>query len=180
MLWSVRNRRSLIWLGLGLLLGVAVAGFWPHTPLHAVATDRAETFAIATGQLDEQVEAVYFLDFLTGDLRGMALGKMGGKFNAFFGPQNVGADLGVDQSKNPRYLLATGFADLRRGAGAGPSPSRGVIYVAEITTGRIAAYSSPWQAGAFNAARMIKVPFALLDMKPFRTAAAPVAAPAAK
>ena len=40
---------------LGLVGGVvgalAVAGYWPHTPLHAVATDRYDTFAMATGPL---------------------------------------------------------------------------------------------------------------------------------
>ncbi len=51
-----------------LLIGIVLGGFLPHIPLHAVATDRGETYIIATGLLDTDVEAVYFLDCLTGDL----------------------------------------------------------------------------------------------------------------
>ena len=36
--------------------------------MHAVATDRHENFAIATGQLDEDMEAIIVMDSATGDL----------------------------------------------------------------------------------------------------------------
>ena len=48
-------------------VGLVLTGFLPDTPLHAVSTDRTDTFAMATGPVDSEVEAVYFLDFLTGD-----------------------------------------------------------------------------------------------------------------
>ena len=38
-------------------------------PLHATATHGLDKFAIATGLVDDSVEALYFLDFLTGDMR---------------------------------------------------------------------------------------------------------------
>ena len=55
--------------------GLVLSGLWPQTPLHATATDRSDTFAIATGAVDDDTEAVYFLDFLTGDLRAVVLGR---------------------------------------------------------------------------------------------------------
>ena len=113
------------------------------TKLHGVATDRYENFAIATGPLDGEVEAVYFLDFLTGDLKAAVLNINNGKFNAFFS-YNILQDLGVDAAKNPRYLMVTGVADLRRIGGSNVQPSASVVYVAELTTGRIAAYAVPW------------------------------------
>jgi hypothetical protein len=146
-----------------LILG----GLWPHTPLHAVATDRLDTFAIATGPLDEDVEAVYFLDFLTGDLGALALGKQTGKFTARFS-YNVLKDLGVDPLKNPRFLMVTGVADLRRRGGPGLQPSRGVVYVAEVTTGRVAAYAVPWSPAMHAAGQTIMKPLLLLDVLQFR------------
>ena len=67
MLMSKHTR--LAFLGLGLAIGMLLAGLWPNTPLHAVATDRSESFLMATGGLDEGIEGVYVLDCLTGELR---------------------------------------------------------------------------------------------------------------
>src|SRR5271165_5670736 len=100
-------------LGIGLVIGMLFAGGWPNVPLHAVATDRTEGFAIATGYCDESVEAVYFLDFVTGDLSAAVVSKQNGHFNAYY-THNVIADLGIAPSRTPRFLLTTGMVDLRR------------------------------------------------------------------
>ena len=47
-----RQYRWLIAMGIGLVGGLILSGLWPHTPLYAVATDRVDTFAMATGPLD--------------------------------------------------------------------------------------------------------------------------------
>ncbi len=143
--WRWKHAR-LVWLGLGLAAGLLLAGFWPNTPLRAMATDRNETYAIATVPLDENIEAVCFLDFLTGNLGAAAVSKQTGVFNAFWGC-NVNSDLEVDPAKNPRYLLVTGYADLRRG---GSGPSKGNIYVAEVISGKMAAYAIPWSSPMHN------------------------------
>ncbi len=72
-----RQYRWLIAVGAGLIGGLILGGLWPHTPLYAIATDRADTFAMATGFLDSETrtEAVYFLDFLTGDLTAVGAGN---------------------------------------------------------------------------------------------------------
>ncbi len=69
---------------LGLVVGLNVSGVWPSIPLHATATQGLDKFAIATGLVDDSVEAVYFLDFLTGDLRAAVINPKNGKFNSFF------------------------------------------------------------------------------------------------
>ena len=112
-----RNTIALIYLGVGLMAGFAVAAFWPSTPLHATATDRCDTFAIATGFLDDKIEAIFLLDFLTGDLKAAAVSRANGKFNCFY-TCNINADMGVDPSKNPHYLMTTGIADLISVGGA--------------------------------------------------------------
>ncbi len=139
------------WLGIGLLGGLILGGIWPQTPLHAVATDRSKSFAMATGPVDDDVEAVYFLDFLTGDLTAVVLGRQGDGFTAFY-RYKVLDDLEVNPSKNPQYLMTTGMVNLRRGA-AGLRPGLAAVYVAEVTSGLVAAYAIPWDKGARAAGR---------------------------
>ncbi len=164
------KRRPALWLAVGLLLGVVLAGFCPHAPLHATATDRYEKFAVATGMVDDGVEAIYFLDFLTGDLKAAVLSKhIPPRFNAFY-QRNIINDLGIDPAKNPRYLMVTGLNDLRRG-GSRLRPSVGVCYVAEITSGRVAAYAIPWDAQSHASGQTAMGEILRLDVAQFRTAA---------
>ena len=169
-MFQVLRSNRLVWLGIGLVIGLILSGLWPQAPLHAVATDRGDTFAVATGFVDEGVEAVFFLDFLTGQLNAVVLGRQGRGFAASYG-FNVAAHLGVDPAKNPKYLMVTGSADMRRGmAGAQLSPS--VVYVAEVTTGKVGAYAVPWSKAAYSSGRVMPphllVPLAVTQ---FRVAA---------
>ena len=56
-----------------------------------------------------ETEAVYFLDFLTGNLSAVVLGRQGNGFTAFY-QYNVLNDLGVDPARNPRFMMVTGMA----------------------------------------------------------------------
>lgn len=152
-----------------LIIGLTVGGLWPQAPLHATATDRAESFAIATGMVDTDIEAVYFLDFLTGDLRAAVLNFQNGKFNALY-EYNVLADLGVEAGKTPKYMMVTGIADLRRSATRGKFGTS-VVYVAEANSGRVAAYALPWDRSVAVAGRQITSKMQPLDARQFRTAA---------
>ncbi len=173
MLHSIQQRGG-SWLAVGLLFGglggLLLGLVWPTNEAHGVATDRYENFAIATGPLDGEVEAVYFLDFLTGDLKAAVLNINNGKFTAFFN-YNILQDLGVDAAKNPRYLMVTGVADLRRIGGSNVQPSASVVYVAELTTGRIAAYAVPWNPALHKQGAAFQAQLVPLDVAQFRNAA---------
>lgn len=172
MMQGFKSNRML-WLAAGLLVGAATVSFLPSVPLHAVATDRIETFAIATGPVDEEVEAVYFLDFLTGDLRAVVMGKQGNKFQAFF-TANVMEMMGLDPSKRPKFLMVTGVCDLRRGGAAmSVQPGRALVYVAEVTSGKVAAFAVPWSPSMRAGGQMIRQNLIPVDMTKFRTAAVP-------
>jgi hypothetical protein len=172
MLHTLRSRHAgLVFLGLGLVAGLLLARLWPSTPLHAVATDRSDTFLMATGALDEGVEGVYLLDCVTGELRGAALSRQTGKFHAFF-RGNAANDLGVDQTKNPHYMMVTGVGDLNSQGGARIAPSKGIIYVAEISTGKVAAYMIQWSRNLHTMGQRYVAPFTILDMFPMRQPAA--------
>ena len=158
------------WLGLvafGLTGGLIVGGLWPRTPLHAVATDRIDTFGMATGSVDNDVEALYFLDFLTGELNAVVLGKNPGSWTGYYAA-NVAADLGVDPQKNPKYMMVTGVAYLRRAGGSRLQPSSSICYVAEVTSGKVAAYSVPWSPSMYAAGQVQKCPLVLVGVTRFR------------
>jgi len=165
-----RMRTVAVALALGVRCGIALgwSGVWPSAPMHAVATDRVDGFAVATGPIDDEIEAVYFLDFLTGDLRAAVLSRQSGKFNAFY-QANVAQILGVDLSKNPRFMLVTGLADIRRG-GPRLQVGRSAVYVAEVTTGKVAALAVPWGPTPASAGQLIQQPLLLMDVTTFRAA----------
>jgi hypothetical protein len=155
-----------------MLFAAAWVAVWPNVPLHAVATDRTEGFAIATGYCDESVEAVYFLDFVTGDLTAAVVSKQNGRFNAFF-TRNIVADLRINPLKPLRFLLTTGAADLRRTGGKNTIYSKSLVYVAELQSGNVGAYAIPWSSSAWTAGQTMKGEISLLDVGAFRHAGAP-------
>ena len=163
-------------LGIVLMLAMLLTGRWPNMPLQAVATDRSDGFAMATGYCDDSVEAVYFLDFLTGDLSAAVVSKQTGRFNAFY-THNVMGDLDVNLTKPPRFLLTTGMVDLRSTGGKTNTLSRSLVYVAELQSGRVAAYAIPWSSSAWNSGQTLRGQFTLLDVGRFRSAGSPLAAP---
>ena len=132
-----KRQAWLVWLAVGLIVGLVIGGLWLQTPLHAVATDRYEGFIMATGWVDEGVEAVYFLDSLTGALRAKVVSNQTQNFQAHY-EANVARDFAVAvetlnvrirQANNaarrgappqpeiqvpqtPNYMMVTGVADL--------------------------------------------------------------------
>src|SRR5690606_19016806 len=120
-----------------LVLGLNASGVWPSVPLHAAATDSQENFAIATGAVDGQVEAIFALDFLTGDLKAAVLQPQTGRFASLFG-YNVLQDFGAEL-RNPKFTMVTGLAEFPRGAQN--VQIRSVVYISETTTGRVVCYA---------------------------------------
>ena len=125
---SVKRSRTALGIGfvLGLLLGVGMLiGSWvtmsnrqpqfafPSTALNATATDSGENFAICTGSISDEVEGIFTLDFLTGELKGWVFDSRTGQIGGIF-MHNVVVDLRMDQSgKNPHFLMVTGRTGLR-------------------------------------------------------------------
>jgi hypothetical protein len=141
---------------------------FPHTPIHAVSTDRTESFLVATGMVDSDVEAVYMLDCLTGDLKAAVLGKTSGGFTSMFAypGAKLMQDFGLDPSKNPKFLMVTGLADLR--SGSQNTFGASVVYVVELSSGKIAAYAMPWNRARWVARAPLSGSLMPVGMLPFR------------
>jgi hypothetical protein len=167
------SMQKFVWPVAGVLVGVVVGLFFGgvmHAPLHAVATDRQDNFAMATVPLDDDQEAVVFLDFLTGDLKATL-------FNVVRGPQptigviytkNILQDLGVDATKNPKFLLVGGRLQMRP---QGQMQFGGsVIYVAEVNSGKVGVYAMPYNRGALQNASEAQGQFQTVFVGEFRKA----------
>jgi len=180
-----RLRRSfLVGLSVGAAFGLGVAAAllsfyladkthvnqFPETLLHATATESSQTLSIATGTVDESMEGLFLLDFLTGDLQCRVLNHRSGKFNAAF-QANVMTDLGIDaQQKNPKYLMVTGASNFARGL-AGSRMGNTVVYVVDGNTGRYVVYAVPWRRELQSAGRPQLGQLILMDAGNARTAA---------
>jgi hypothetical protein len=167
-------------LAIGLLIGGVVG--WNHdyfTPgnsdadlfesikLNATATENHDNFAIATGLVDGGVEALYFLDYLTGDLKAAVINPKTGTFAAFF-TYNISQDFGGAGGGSPKYLMVTGLVDMPRGR-AGFQLSKSALYIADATSGTVAAYIMPWNSSMMAAGKPQTGTFQRLDIKQFRT-----------
>ncbi|MDA1014651.1 MAG: hypothetical protein O3A00_09400 [Planctomycetota bacterium] len=138
----MKRERSL-WVAVGLAAGLAISTLWPHEPLHAVSNDRSSKFAIFTTEVAAltPMEGVFVLDFLTGRLTGAVLNNTSGKFTtAYF--RNVAADFGVKPRAKPDYAVVSGRVQLP--ARGGITPATGAVYIAEMTSGKVAAYTFPF------------------------------------
>jgi hypothetical protein len=157
MLDKIRRSPFGLGLALGLSLGVSAliggAVTWllvgptelvlPETALHATATHGGDTLAVATGPVDDEMEGLFVLDYVTGELQCTVLNYRSATFNAIF-KTNVLKDLGVDATrKRPQYLMVTGQSRFPR-AGPGGRLALTVVYVVDENTGNFAAYGLPW------------------------------------
>jgi hypothetical protein len=166
-LWM--KNKAPVWLACGIVVGVALGGIIPHAPLHTVATDRQDTLALSTGQVDDGVEAVFTLDFLTGDLHGAVLNPGTRTFTATY-HRNITEDLKVETGKNPKYVMVTGQTYLRTGSNFRLSPC--AIYIAELTSGNMAVYSFAYNPSVISRpGYTAPQEFIPLQVVPFRSAA---------
>jgi hypothetical protein len=153
----------------GLVIGLNVAGIWPQIPLHAVATHGQGNFAICTAPMDEDVEAVFILDDLTGDLKAAAFNVQMRRFNTFY-DYNVLRDFPMEGTRQPQFRIVSGVANIRQNVAAGQM-ARSVIYVAEATSGQIVAYGVPWVPGRAAAMVPFRGTVVPLDRWQYRTTA---------
>ncbi|TWT85876.1 hypothetical protein Pla123a_06830 [Posidoniimonas polymericola] len=150
----MRHRTLTTTLIAGVALVAGAAGGWlsrstapqiavPVIPAHASATMGAENFAVATGLVDEGVEAFYFLDFLTGKLKATVINRRDAGFAAYF-EYDITQDFD-GAGRSPKYLMVTGIANIPRGKG-NTQLARSVVYITDATSGQMSAYVMPWNS----------------------------------
>jgi hypothetical protein len=167
-MWSARRVKSWSKLALGLVLGLAIGGAmtagvligerqdsavgmpkWEDLHLKAMASHGADTFAIATGPVDDEVEGLFTLDFLTGDLQCFVPNPRTGGVGGWF-KTNIANDMSIEKGKKPSYLIATGGFNFSMSTG-NQRPANSLVYVADANTGEVACYTFPWNKSATSA-----------------------------
>ena len=124
------------WLGLGLVLGAVVAGwfFAPARPVLA-ANDRYEDFILCTGTVSIQpglgtLDGVWLLDYRTGKLLGGVVDRNKGKIGGWAEVDLV-TEFGLQPKQNVHFLMTTGTV----------TQGQAALYVAETSTGKFGVYT---------------------------------------
>ena len=138
------TQNRFLWLVLGVFCGVFMSVFWGPKKVEAIAVDRSDKFAMATCDvtLGNVLQGVFVLDFLTGRLSGGVLTDKSGKFQyAYY--RNLALDFQLDPNVEAQYSIVSGRITLPHRGRA--QPASGVIYVAELNSGRVIAYTFPYR-----------------------------------
>lgn len=108
--------------------------------LKAASAARGKSISMATGSVDGNVEGLFILDHLSGDLQCWLLnsrtGAVGGIYRA-----NVVNDLQVDKTGESEFLMVTGGFVYNGGNRGNLVPGQSVVYVADVNTGDVVGYA---------------------------------------
>ncbi|MFN0054121.1 MAG: hypothetical protein ACKV0T_18225 [Planctomycetales bacterium] len=138
------------WLVAGLLVGLGVAYYWPQERAYANTVDRDSQFVMITvpvgtnagaAGFNDPMDGVFILDFLSGQLRGAVLNRQTGRFASLYS-RDLAKDFQVDPKDEPHYAIVSGVAQSPNQQGV--QFASGIIYVAELSSGKLAAYAFPW------------------------------------
>lgn len=155
-----------VWLSLGVLIGVVLSTLWPHEPAIASMVDRDDKFTLSTAQVElvNPLEGVFVTDLVSGTIRGAVLHRQAAKFNIFY-YRDLNRDFKIPSDRQARYAVVNGQVQVssRPGAQFGAS----VLYVAELTTGRLNAYGFPYRD---IPAKAKPIELVLIDSFPWRNA----------
>ena len=157
------------------LLACAAFGYWlgkdrsgglGGLDLKQVSTAASgSNMAVATGQISDESEGVFFLDFLTGDLQCLVYYPRQGAFGARY-YTNVQAQM-PGAGRNSNYLMVTGNAISAR-TSSNVKPANCLVYVTDVNSGMFAAYAVPWNKTAESSSQMQGGPLLFVGGGPIR------------
>lgn len=125
------------WLAAGVVLGSLLSVYWPAEPALAGSADSNQKLSICTVETQGgQSDAVFVLDHVTGRLTGAAYSAQAAEFNQFYG-RSIAQDFGL--TEGGMYVMAPGSL-LLQGRSAGDPPGLGGVFIAELTSGKVALY----------------------------------------
>ncbi len=143
----LRDQR-LAWMSGGVIVGLAIALYWPAEPAYAIAVDRAERFAMcAVPTQTGTSEALFVLDFVTGRLVGAAFNSQAGGFTEVY-IREIAGDFKVQAGTDAEYIIVPALTEFRAVAGAGTrgSPATGGIYIGELNSGKVILYGYTYRS----------------------------------
>ena len=133
--------RSTMMFAAGAIVMGAGAYFWPQPEIKAGMANGNDKFTMVSVPLSEvgEAEGIFVLNHLTGVITGGVLYNQTGKFGYRF-LHNVAADFQTSaKTPEPKYAIVSGILNLRDIGGV--QPAYGVIYVGELSSGAVIAYT---------------------------------------
>lgn len=110
--------------------------------LNADNAARGEAMSLATGLISNDVEGLFVLDHLTGNLSCIVLSPRNGQAGGSLFSTNVNNDLGAAKAGKKDFLMTTGYINAVVGGRVGQlRPADCVVYVADGNTGQVAGYT---------------------------------------
>jgi hypothetical protein len=132
----VKDSGRLLWLAVGLLLGVVGAWLFLESPHEARASssDRYEDYILCTGAVADrkgaETEGVWLLDYRTGKLLGTLIDRTSAKIVGWAEVDLV-SEFNLAPKTQVHFMMTSGM--IARGQAA--------LYVAETTSGKVGVYS---------------------------------------
>lgn len=153
--------RSTMMFAAGAFVMGAATYFWPQPEIKASVANGNDKFTMVTVPLMEtgEIEGVFVLNHLTGQLTGGAIHAQSGKFGYSY-MHNVAADFQTSKkTPEPKYAIVSGTANLQSSGGV--QPAFGVIYIGELSSGAVIAYGfpRPTNRNAGSAMPLVKLDF---------------------
>lgn len=161
--WS---ETRMAWLLCGIVIGLAVALYWPSEPAMAEAVDRSDKFAMCSVQTQlGNSEAVFVLDFLTGRLVGGAYLAQTSTFQTY--ARNIAGDFKIDAGTPAQYSIVPASIAVQAGgtAGGAGTPASGSLYVGEMNSGKVVLYGFLYRSSGKPGPTIELIP---LGIFPFR------------
>lgn len=132
------QKHPVLILALGVVLGAGAMFFTPQTPVKAVSAHGNDKFSMCTvPAYGRQNESVFILDHLTGTLKAAQINFPNS--NASQGvfqetpPRQISADFQLNAATpEPKYAIVSGNITNQPG---------GVVYVGELSSGQVVAYT---------------------------------------
>ena len=129
------DRRRLLWLVVGMLLGsVGVGLYFSQLPVARAGNDRYEDYIMCTGPAairpGAPTDGVWMLDYRAGKLLGTLIDRTQGKIVGWAEVDLVN-EFALPPRQNVHFLMTTGMI----------SQGQAALYIAETTSGKIAVYT---------------------------------------
>lgn len=110
------------------------------TLLRADSAASGNNISLASGMVSRDIEALFVLDHMTGNLQCWMLNPNTGAIGGLFGT-NVNNDLGVTKAGDADFVITTGRIDTSgRGREGNMRPGASLVYVADGNSGKVIGY----------------------------------------
>lgn len=132
----MKDLGRLLWLGIGLVLGLLAAGwyFLPVKPVEA-ANDRYEDNILCTGPANVipriQTDGVWMLDYRSGKLLATVIDRSSGGKILGWAELDLVSEFGTAPKQNVHFLMTTGHV----------TQGQAALYLAETVSGKMGVYT---------------------------------------